>query len=661
MACGRSFGTSRRRARTERSDVSNQPAVILLSGGLDSATALAIAKHGGFEPYALSFRYGQRHAVELRPRRSGSQPHRRAAARRRRHRPAGVRRIGADRGHRRAAPRQRRRPRHAASRSPTCRPATRSSCRSHWPGPRRSAATDIFIGVNALDYSGYPDCRPEYIAAYEAMANLATKAGVEGRQRLQIHTPLIDLTKAQTIAARPRAGRRLLADAQLLRPRRRRAGLRHVRLVPAPRSRVRRARPDRPSAGTGGRPMSYRVKEIFYTLQGEGATPGGPRCSAGSPAATCGPGVSGPRTGRLPVLRHRLRRHRRPRRRPFRDGGRPGRRRRATPGRASRTPRAEPYVVCTGGEPLLQLDAAAVEALHARGFEVAVETNGTRPAPPGLDWICVSPKAGAELRPDRRRRVEAGVPASRRIARAVRAPGVRPFPAAADGRPGPRQEHPARRRVLPGAPAMAAEPADPQVPRDSRDGDLPGVHLRSRPPAAARPGWPQVRPPARPLLPGRGPRRGDVDPSPAWSWTSPTSRRPSSRCSTNSITTTSTRSTGLENPTSENLARWIWKNLQGALPLHRDRGSRDLHVRRASTAESSRDARRTCRTDADHRGIAIDEVGISGLRYPIAVWDRDRASRRPSPRSPCPSVCRRRQGHAPEPLRRGAARARRTN
>ena len=86
-----------------------------------------------------------------------------------------------------------------ASPSPMSRPATRSSSRSRSHGPRCSVVNDIFIGVNALDYSGYPDCRPEYIAAYEAMANLATKAGVEGRQRLHIHTPLINLTKAQII------------------------------------------------------------------------------------------------------------------------------------------------------------------------------------------------------------------------------------------------------------------------------------------------------------------------------------------------------------------------------------------------------------------------------------------------------------------------------
>ena len=81
-----------------------------------------------------------------------------------------------------------------------CRRATRFFFRSRWPGPRCWSASDIFLGVNALDYSGYPDCRPEFIEAFEKMANLATKAGVEGRQQLKIHTPLIAMTKAQIMA-----------------------------------------------------------------------------------------------------------------------------------------------------------------------------------------------------------------------------------------------------------------------------------------------------------------------------------------------------------------------------------------------------------------------------------------------------------------------------
>ena len=83
--------------------------------------------------------------------------------------------------------------------SPTCPRATPCFSRWRWRGPKCSAASDIFIGVNAFDYSGYPDCRPEYIEAYEHMANLATKAGVEGRMRLKIHTPLIRLSKAEIV------------------------------------------------------------------------------------------------------------------------------------------------------------------------------------------------------------------------------------------------------------------------------------------------------------------------------------------------------------------------------------------------------------------------------------------------------------------------------
>ncbi len=173
-------------------------AVVLLSGGLDSTTALAIAKAEGFEPYALSFRYGQRHSVEL----------------------ASATRVGAAMGvaeHviaeidlRRfggsaltsdmAVPKDRGIDEMGAGIPVTYVPARNTVLLSFalaWA--EVLGANDIFIGVNALDYSGYPDCRPEYIAAYEQMANLATKAGVEGRQRLKMHTPLIHLTKAEII------------------------------------------------------------------------------------------------------------------------------------------------------------------------------------------------------------------------------------------------------------------------------------------------------------------------------------------------------------------------------------------------------------------------------------------------------------------------------
>jgi len=178
-------------------------AVVLLSGGLDSATTLAIAKRDGFACYALSFRYGQRHAAELD-----------AATR-------VAKSLGATQ--------------HVIL-DIDLRQFGGSALTSDIPVPKDRAlddtipityvparntiflsfalawaevlgAQDIFIGVNALDYSGYPDCRPEYIAAFQKMAGLATKAGVEG-SRLRIHTPLIQMTKAQII----RKGRELGVD-----------------------------------------------------------------------------------------------------------------------------------------------------------------------------------------------------------------------------------------------------------------------------------------------------------------------------------------------------------------------------------------------------------------------------------------------------------------
>ena len=155
-------------------------AVLLLSGGLDSATALAIAKDEGFVPHALSFRYGQRHEHELEAAARVAEAIGVERARHRRHRPhvfggsALTDAIDVPKDARTLT-------RWATgSRSPTCRRATPSSSRSRSPGPRCSRRSDIFIGVNALDYSGYPDCRPEYIEAFEQMANLATKAAVEG-------------------------------------------------------------------------------------------------------------------------------------------------------------------------------------------------------------------------------------------------------------------------------------------------------------------------------------------------------------------------------------------------------------------------------------------------------------------------------------------------
>ena len=168
-------------------------AVVLLSGGLDSATTLAIAKTEGFEPYALSFRYGQRHAVELNAAREvgaqiGAVEHKIADI--------DLRSFGG-----------------SALTADIPVPTTPSEGIPVTYVPARNTiflsfalawcevlgAADIFIGVNAVDYSGYPDCRPEFIRAFEALANLATKAGVEDGAKFTVHAPLIAMSKAAII------------------------------------------------------------------------------------------------------------------------------------------------------------------------------------------------------------------------------------------------------------------------------------------------------------------------------------------------------------------------------------------------------------------------------------------------------------------------------
>jgi len=177
--------------------MSKRPAIVLLSGGLDSATVLAIAQSDGFKAYALSFRYGQRHSVELDRARELAKTANVAD-----HviaeidlRTFGGSALTADVDV----------PKHDEVADLedgipiTYVPARNTIFLSFALGwAEVLGAQDIFIGVNALDYSGYPDCRPEYIAAFEDMANLATRIGVEGG-RLKIHTPLIDLTKAEII------------------------------------------------------------------------------------------------------------------------------------------------------------------------------------------------------------------------------------------------------------------------------------------------------------------------------------------------------------------------------------------------------------------------------------------------------------------------------
>ena len=176
----------------------NRKAVLLLSGGLDSATTLAIARSQGYDVYAMSFRYGQRHAPELERAKQIAEQ-------------MGVRQHvvmdidlrvfgGSALTDDIDVPKSRSADEMATGIPVTYVPARNTIFLSFALAWAETLGCDaIFIGVNALDYSGYPDCRPEYIAAYEKMANQATKAGVEGSTRIKIHTPLISMTKAEII------------------------------------------------------------------------------------------------------------------------------------------------------------------------------------------------------------------------------------------------------------------------------------------------------------------------------------------------------------------------------------------------------------------------------------------------------------------------------
>jgi len=177
---------------------SKRKAVVLLSGGMDSATALAIAAREGFEPYAMTFRYGQRHAIEVEAARkvagrAGVADHRVIDIDLR---VFGGSALTAD------IPVPRGRPAGEIGRSVpiTYVPGRNTIFLAYataWA--EVLGADDIFIGVNAIDYSGYPDCRGEYIEAFERMARLATRAGAQEHRRLTIHTPLIRMSKADII------------------------------------------------------------------------------------------------------------------------------------------------------------------------------------------------------------------------------------------------------------------------------------------------------------------------------------------------------------------------------------------------------------------------------------------------------------------------------
>jgi 7-cyano-7-deazaguanine synthase len=188
-----------RNARTAQRAVPTQAmkrAVVLLSGGLDSATTLALAIHEGFDAHALSFRYGQRHDIEVTAAKRvaaslGAREHRIAAI--------DLRIFGGS-----ALTDEIAVPKNQGAKSANGIPVTYVPARNTiflsyalaWC--ETLGAADIFLGANAIDYSGYPDCRPAFIAAFEKLARVATKAGVEGT-RFQIHAPLISMSKAQII------------------------------------------------------------------------------------------------------------------------------------------------------------------------------------------------------------------------------------------------------------------------------------------------------------------------------------------------------------------------------------------------------------------------------------------------------------------------------
>ena len=175
-----------------------RPAVVLLSGGLDSATTAAIARHEGFAIYALSVNYGQRHVFELEAARRVAQS---LGVRRHVVVPVGLSTLGGsaltdaiD------VPKDRRADQMAQGIPVTYVPARNTVLLALALAMAETVgAADIFLGINAVDYSGYPDCRPEFLDAFARLAGLATKAGVEGRLKFVFHAPLIRLSKAQIV------------------------------------------------------------------------------------------------------------------------------------------------------------------------------------------------------------------------------------------------------------------------------------------------------------------------------------------------------------------------------------------------------------------------------------------------------------------------------
>jgi 7-cyano-7-deazaguanine synthase len=177
------------------SEYESRKAVCLLSGGLDSSTCLAVALESGFECFCLSFDYGQRHKIELD---AAVRVARNLGARDHRITTIDLRAFGHSALTGEIDVPKRRALEHLGTGIPITYVPARNTIFLSFALAYAEVleASNIFIGVNALDYSGYPDCRPEFIEAFERMANLATKAGVEGRTRVRLHTPLAAMTKA---------------------------------------------------------------------------------------------------------------------------------------------------------------------------------------------------------------------------------------------------------------------------------------------------------------------------------------------------------------------------------------------------------------------------------------------------------------------------------
>ena len=369
-------------------------AVVLLSGGLDSTTTLAVARRDGHEPLAITFRYGQRHEIEV-------DAARRVARAAKVTDPVVVdidlRTFGA-----RRCPANLRFPRTA-----------RAHHLSHGiPVTYVPARNTIFLSY-ALAFCGSPSsardlhrrqCRgllgisrlPARVhRGLSSHGHLATRAGVEG-SKVHSPTPVIELTKAQIIRWASRWAWTTRSPRAATTPQFRRC-LRHcdscvLRLKGSLRQGC-RIHQIEPRALTS----VYTVKEIFTRCR-RGIPGGSPLCVLPLQRVQS---VDGARTGRAGTRFCKFGDTDffgvGPRRWQVRDGGQFGGRVAAL-WPSDNSAGSKPYVVCTGGEPLLQLDPALVSALHAEGFEVAVETNGTQDAPAGIDWICVSPKANAPLR-----------------------------------------------------------------------------------------------------------------------------------------------------------------------------------------------------------------------------------------------------------------------